>query len=163
MNRLSKVASIAAAAGAVVVLLPGTSQAAPAFQLYNRNGGAKCLEIENSSVSNGARAQSWGCRGQAGAYWYMRTKSDGTFELVNRNSGKCLEIENSSKSNGARAQQWECVGNDTQRWYWGRSSSLVNANSGKCLEFADSSWSNGARAQQWEYAYIDGQSWNQIA
>ncbi|MEU7154960.1 RICIN domain-containing protein, partial [Streptomyces chrestomyceticus] len=32
----------------------------------------KCLEVENSSTKNGARAQQWDCKGQAGASWNLR-------------------------------------------------------------------------------------------
>lgn len=39
------------------------------YYLVNANSG-KCLEIENSSKSNGARAQQWSCNGQLGAYWH---------------------------------------------------------------------------------------------
>ncbi|MEU7233375.1 RICIN domain-containing protein, partial [Streptomyces chrestomyceticus] len=70
----------------------------------------KCLEIENSSTKNGARAQQWDCKGQAGAGWYLLDLGGGNWSIVNAKSGKCLEIENSSTKNGARAQQWDCKG-----------------------------------------------------
>lgn len=34
------------------------------YYLVNAHSG-KCLEIENSSTANGARAQQWDCKGQA--------------------------------------------------------------------------------------------------
>lgn len=42
--------------------------AADVGRFVNANSG-KCLEIANSSKSNGARAQQWTCKGQAGAKW----------------------------------------------------------------------------------------------
>ncbi len=75
-----------------------------------RNHSGKCLEIENSSKRNGARAQQWTRNGQAGAKWKPGTLGGNRAEIINVRSGKCLEIENSSKRNGARAQQWTCDG-----------------------------------------------------
>ncbi|WP_405425250.1 RICIN domain-containing protein [Streptomyces erythrochromogenes] len=128
-------------------------QAAPAIgYIYNQSG--KCLEIENSSKSNGARAQQWDCKGQGGSKWGMADAGGGTYYLVNAHSGKCLEIENSSTANGARAQQWDCKGQAGSKWKFyvvhGQSAKVVNAKSGKCLEIENSSKSNGARAQQWD-------------
>ncbi|MFE5806743.1 RICIN domain-containing protein [Streptomyces sp. NPDC056491] len=127
-------------------------QAEPAIgYIYNQSG--KCLEISNSSKADGARAQQWDCKGQAGSKWGMADAGGGNYYLVNANSGKCLEIENSSKSNGARAQQWDCKGQAGSKWRFyvvaGQAAKVVNAKSGKCLEIENSSKSNGARAQQW--------------
>ncbi|TQE19226.1 hypothetical protein Sipo8835_39790 [Streptomyces ipomoeae] len=41
---------------------------AAAAAFVNAHSG-KCLEIENSSKRNGARAQQWTCKGQAGSKW----------------------------------------------------------------------------------------------
>ena len=86
------------------------------FTIHNASG--KCLEIENSSWNNGARAQQWDCLGQPGMYWliYENPQGSGTFRVVNYASRKCLEIENSSYNNGARAQQWDCVGQRGAVW-----------------------------------------------
>ncbi|MCF2528395.1 RICIN domain-containing protein [Yinghuangia soli] len=38
--------------------------------VINKSSG-KCLEIEDSSLSNGARAQQWDCKHQDGSNWYV--------------------------------------------------------------------------------------------
>ncbi len=128
-------------------------QAAPAIGVIINQSG-KCLEISNSSTANGARAQQWDCKGQAGSKWGMADAGGGAYYLVNAHSGKCLEIENSSTANGARAQQWDCKGQAGSKWRFyvvaGQAAKVVNAKSGKCLEIENSSKSNGARAQQWD-------------
>ncbi|MFG2116698.1 RICIN domain-containing protein [Streptomyces sp. NPDC048718] len=134
---------------------------ATAFEIRNTHN-LKCLEIANSSKSNGARAQQWTCKEQAGAAWTLRHVK-GIYYIVNARSGKCLEIANSSKSNGARAQQWTCKGQAGAKWRlvldrhgnW----QIVNNHSGKCLEIANSSKSNGARAQQWTCKEQAGSQW----
>ncbi|MFH8516639.1 RICIN domain-containing protein [Streptomyces gelaticus] len=126
----------------------------PADWLVNAHSN-KCLEIVNSSTSNGARAQLWTCKGQAGSIW--RLKPDGT--LRNPHSGKCLEIANSSASNGARAQLWTCKGQAGSIWRLKPDGTLRNPHSGKCLEIANSSASNGARAQLWTCKGQAGAVW----
>ncbi|MGW7786453.1 RICIN domain-containing protein [Streptomyces tricolor] len=81
-----------------------------------RNHSGKCLEIENSSKRNGARAQQWTCNGQDGAKWRFVETSGDRLYIVNARSGKCLEIENSSRRNGARAQQWTCNSQAGSLW-----------------------------------------------
>jgi hypothetical protein len=163
--RVSRYAGAAGAAVALTMtggLLPSQASAAPITLMYMQGAyGGKCLEVENSSGSNGARVQSWNCNWQNGAYWRLVPKSDGYYEIRNY-SGKCLEIENSSKANGARAQQWECKGQAGSRWRFKagtRGNIVINKSSGKCLEIENSSLSNGARAQQWDCKYQDGSNW----
>jgi len=86
------------------------------YTIHNASG--KCLEIENSQIGNGAKAQQWDCVGQPGMYWrvYENPQFSGIYRFVNNNSGRCLEIEGSSSSNGARAQQWDCVGQHGAIW-----------------------------------------------
>ncbi|MGK5733214.1 RICIN domain-containing protein [Streptomyces sp. URMC 124] len=132
----------------------------------NRNSG-KCLEIENSSKSNGARAQQWDCSRQPGSKW-MVTSSDGVYvNIINVNSGKCLEVADSRRDDGAPVQQWTCAGNDTQKWNKlfvqsdPNTRVFRNANSGKVLEIDGSSKDNGARAQQWENKGQPGSYWTE--
>ncbi|MDI2125232.1 RICIN domain-containing protein [Yinghuangia seranimata] len=130
--------------------------------IYNGNS-SKCLEIENSSGSNGARAQQWACKGQTGALWRkIYTSDDGEFELRNYD-GKCLEVENFLTANGARVQQWTCKGQPGSKWflYNGdiRGPVYVNANSGKCLEVENSATWDGARVQQWDCVRQPGAYW----
>ncbi|MFC5721997.1 RICIN domain-containing protein [Streptomyces gamaensis] len=112
-----------------------------------------CLEVDNSSKSDGARVQQWDCKGQRGANWSTQDAGDGYVHIVNKNSGKVLEIENSSRSNGARAQQWANRGQNGAKWRITSSARgllLQNKASGKILEIDNSSRANGATAQQWD-------------
>ncbi|WP_053665317.1 RICIN domain-containing protein [Streptomyces sp. MMG1121] len=158
-----------AAAATLVVVASATPSAASNWTNASLSRGTQCLEIENSSQDNGARAQGWGCSGQQGAKWaFIWNGSNGGssewFWIVN-SSGKCLEIADSRMDNGAPAQQWQCTqGVDTQLWrtitFPDGGEYLQNKNSGKVLEIENSSFGNGARAQQWSMAGVSGQSWN---
>ncbi|HEV2888671.1 MAG TPA: RICIN domain-containing protein [Jatrophihabitans sp.] len=125
-----------------------------------RNASGKCLEISNSSNSNGAPAQQWDCVGQAGMYWRIVEASLGYYLIQNYSNNKCLEIANSSNSLGARAQQWDCVGQRGALWRF--SGPYIVNSSGGCLEIENSSSSNGARAQQWNCVGQSGAQWTLV-
>ncbi len=128
----AKLATVAATGAALVLTAPGTGQAADRGDLLVNSMSRKCLEIENSSKSNGALAQQWTCKGQPGSVWkFVKVAGSGAgtqFQVVNANSGKCLEIADSRKDRGAPIQQWTCVkGVATQLWYE-ENGFLVNKN-----------------------------------
>ncbi|MCC2279769.1 RICIN domain-containing protein [Streptomyces sp. ET3-23] len=151
MKRSARFGAAAASALFAVIALPNVSEAANPDTLVQNStlwGRTKCLEIENSSSDNGARAQIWDCNGQPGSVWRFNRNSDGSYYIVNNASGKCLEIADSRKGNGAPAQQWSCTGIATQRWWFG-GGHIFNANSGKVLETNNGDSSNGAGVQQW--------------
>lgn len=157
MKRLVKLVGIIVSAFAAVLTLSSVSMAANPDTLVN-NWNWKCLEIDGSSKSNGARAQMWDCRGQAGAVWRFENQG-GWYRIINVNSGKCLEIADSRTDNGAPAQQWSCSGGDTQRWGFA-GGQIFNKNSQKVLEIDGGSDANGARVQQWQNANKTWQAWS---
>nr|BEK62901.1 hypothetical protein KPHV_01280 [Kitasatospora purpeofusca] len=128
--------------------------------LVNTNSG-KCLEIDDSLMTDGAQAQQWTCHSLPTARWILHWAGDG-WEVRNANSGKALEIEDSLTVEGARAQQWTFYGLPTQKWDLVKSTggyALKNRNSGKALEIDDSLKTDGARAQQWTFYDIPTQKW----
>jgi len=92
---------------------------------------------------------------------------EGTYRLMNLNSGKALEIEDGSTEEGAIAQQWEYQEEESQHWELikndNNTARLKNVNSGMVLsadpespeaqggqyEFAQREW-NEERAQEWK-------------
>ncbi|MFF2117084.1 RICIN domain-containing protein [Kitasatospora sp. NPDC058184] len=128
--------------------------------LVNTNSG-KCLEIDDSLLTDGARAQQWTCHGLPTARWTFHWADD-AWEVRNANSGKALEIENSLLAEGAPAQQWTFHSLPTQKWDLVKAAggyALRNRNSGKCLEIDDSLTTDGARAQQWTFYDLPTQKW----
>ncbi|MEV4433198.1 RICIN domain-containing protein [Streptomyces sp. NPDC049585] len=152
--------AVIAAAGSLMVLTPGTSQATDYIELRNQNSG-KCLEVENSSHENGARVQQWDCRGQEGSQWFFyKSPVSGYLQIRNRFSDMCLEVADGDTRNGARIQVWGCVaGARNQAWIVG-GGKIINYGTNKAVEIADSSTDNGAPAQQWNYVGYATQRWN---
>ncbi|GAA0432245.1 RICIN domain-containing protein [Streptomyces luteireticuli] len=170
MRGLAKLAVFAAVPAAALALMgtAGSAAAAAGAQAgayYVKNTETKkCLEIENSRFANGARAQQWDCKGQAGAKWERTWEKGGYFELRPAKAPKmCLEVADSSKSNGARVQLWTCTGkHDTQLWSWDNNR-LKNKNSGKVLEVEKGDVRNGVPIRQWDYSGHLYQAWGTLS
>lgn len=75
-----------------------------------------CLEIDNGSQNNGAKAQIWDCVGTSQQIWKIEMLGKGAYEVRPFSSDKCLEIVNSSSDEGVSVQQWSCVEVMGQRW-----------------------------------------------
>ncbi|MFE0045681.1 RICIN domain-containing protein [Streptomyces albireticuli] len=163
MKITAKVAGIAAAGAALVLMTPaaGHADTQPARSIVNHHSNL-CLQVADGL--NGAPATQGYCENGAKAQWKIERVSGNDFRIVNVLSGKCLEIADSRKDNGAPAQQWTCVnGVDTQLWRFDVMNDItpvINKNSGKFLEIDNSSIKPGARAQQWtEAVTAPGQQW----
>jgi len=89
--------------------------------------------------------------------------SNGTYEIVNVNSGKLLDVSGISRDDGARVHQWTRTGNTNQHWkltYQGDDSfEIQSVNSGKALDVGGASQSDGADVLQWTYWGGANQKW----
>ncbi|WP_078966370.1 RICIN domain-containing protein [Streptomyces sp. WM6378] len=154
--KIWKTSAVVAAALGLTLGVSNVSQADSPYETTRNVGTGKCLEVQNSSSSNGAPVQQWSCNGQSGSYWAGYIAGwDGNepYSVIVNNSGKCLEVADSRTDLGAPVQQWDCVSKPTQQWYWKTGCQghhfLENRNSGLVLEVNNGTTANGARAQQW--------------
>lgn len=89
--------------------------------------------------------------------------ANGTFRIVNRNSGKALDAYNAGAADGTQIIQWTYSGGNNQRWtLQNRGSnqySIIGVASGKALEVNGASTSNGAKVQLWTYGGGNHQRW----
>src|SRR5262245_55101302 len=65
-----------------------------------RRGSNKCLDVNASSTSNGAKVQQWGCNGTAAQSFTIEDRGNGVYRVKNTNSGKCLDVTDGGTSNG---------------------------------------------------------------
>ncbi len=89
---------------------------------------------------------------------------EGTYRIVNVNSGKALDVEGvNSAENGANVQQWEDVGGDDQYWVLeavGDDQYVIeNVGTGRVLEVSDFGTDDGVNVQQWAWADVESQLW----
>lgn len=137
---------LATAAMAVIGLAPAPAQASGWWIQYSDTGTGLCMDVKNSSSSDGAIVQEYSCKvpGTSGAsnQEFQFQAMNGAIQIVNSHSGKCVEIANWSTADGGTAQQHGCTGTPNQLWqtvYVGSTPrgatkyQFQNVYSGKCL------------------------------
>lgn len=91
------------------------------------------------------------------------TPGNGTFRVVNRNSGKALDASSGGTADGTPIIQWTYGGGNNQRWILqdrGSSQfSIIGVSSGKALDVTSASATNGARVTLWTYGGGNNQKW----
>jgi hypothetical protein len=126
------------------------------------DGGKKFLAVAADSANNEANIQVAEQSGTAGEEFYLKPDADGSFQIVNVNSGKVLDITRGNISNGNNIQQYSFVGYPDQLWYfrpfddgwkivsrasvvWGLSERVLNTN-GDNVEIHEF---DGSGTQKW--------------
>ena len=93
--------------------------------------------------------------------------ANGTYKVINSNSGQALDVAGASNSDGANVDQWPYNGNNNQRWTFTSLGNgfykITSVNSNKVLEVAGYSKSNGGNVDQWTSNNGNNQVWQVIA
>ncbi len=92
------------------------------------------------------------------------TISEGTYNIINRNSGKYLDVEDLGTSDGTNVQQWTSTGGTNQQWeitdvgdgYYRLSPAHATS---KALDVEGISTDDGANVHIWEYLSGANQQW----
>ncbi|MFI0817574.1 RICIN domain-containing protein [Streptomyces sp. NPDC021098] len=116
------------------------------------------LDVQNGNTGDGVFLVTNSAPGHH-QKWSARTQADGSFTLVNDDTGKCVEA-------GYPLRQQSCSASSGQRWYFqpvsGGSDTFMirNAGDNKCVDVVlgaqyDDAWTqtygcNGSKAQQWK-------------
>jgi endo-1,4-beta-xylanase len=101
----------------------------------------RCIDVPNSSTTDGTRVQLYSCNGQANQSWtYTSSKELRVF------GNKCLDAAGSG--NGAAVQIYSCNGQTNQQWNLNSNGTISGVQSGRCLDV----WStaNGAQVQLYD-------------
>jgi hypothetical protein len=79
------------------------------FQFVSKTTGSLCMEVRDSSLSNGAQIDQFLCAPDPNQLWRLGPGTGGnSFTLISMKSGKCLDVSGNSTLNGAKVQQWDC-------------------------------------------------------
>ncbi|MFE2561196.1 RICIN domain-containing protein [Streptomyces sp. NPDC059352] len=100
-----------------IVSLTVTGTAAPTLNgNHTLVTGGKALDNPNHSTTPGTQFVTWTPSGGANQIWRFTQQADGSYEIVNSESGLCADVESASTTAGARVIQWTCNGATNQRW-----------------------------------------------
>ncbi|TDC06974.1 lipase [Streptomyces sp. 8K308] len=114
----------------------------------------RCVEVPNSSQTNGTQVQLRDCSGQANQRWTHT--SSGELRVY---GSKCLDAEASGTSPGTRVVIWDCHGGSNQRWNVNADSTIRSARSGLCLHAYNNANSNGTPLVLWTCNGGSNQRW----
>jgi len=131
---------------------PATGQRTGA--LVGRQSG-RCLDINNSSTTNGVQAQIWDCNGRSNQSW---TYTAGKQLTIYGN--KCLDAYNRGTSNGTTVVIWDCNGQNNQQWNMNSDGTIRNVQSGLCVDASGAATANGTKIILWSCGTGDNQKWS---
>ncbi|MXV14055.1 RICIN domain-containing protein [Hufsiella ginkgonis] len=91
------------------------------------------------------------------------TLANGTYKIVNRNSGLALDAKGQGTVNGTPVQQWSYSGANNQRWtvtsLGGGQYKIVGVQSGRSLDVTGQSLTDGAKIQLYDASSGNNQKW----
>ncbi|MFC8276037.1 RICIN domain-containing protein [Streptomyces sp. NPDC057271] len=78
--------------------------------------GGKALDNPDHSTTPGTQLITYAVNGGANQKWRFTRQADGSYQLVNVESGLCADVDGGSTAAGARVIQWPCTSGANQRW-----------------------------------------------
>ncbi|MEY9847386.1 hypothetical protein ABH940_004478 [Streptacidiphilus sp. BW17] len=124
-------------------------------------GGGKALDDPNHSTKAGTQLITWTANGGANQSWQFTQQPDGSYQIVNAQSGLCMDDNGGATTPGDAVIQWTCTGNSNQHWTVARLASgqdtVTNVHSGLLLTTAGAAdgslvtqeTDTGSALQQW--------------
>ncbi|MET8062686.1 endo-1,4-beta-xylanase [Micromonospora sp. NPDC005313] len=106
----------------------------------------RCIDVPNSSQSNGTRVQLYDCHGQTNQRWTNTSSRQLTVY-----GSMCLDAAGSG--NGSAVQIYSCNGQTNQQWNINSNGSISGVQSGRCLDV----WGTG-NGQQVQLYDCNGQA-----
>lgn len=120
-------------------------------------------DVTSASTANGARVQLYSSNNTNAQKYRFESIGNGTYKIVNINSGKVLDVSSGSTANGAALQQYTSNNTVAQQWtvrnYGSGKVALVSVNANKAVDIPGGNAvqqaqlqlysPNGTVAQQW--------------
>ena len=120
-------------------------------------------DVTGASTANGARVQLYSSNNTNAQKYRFESIGNGTYKIINANSGKVLDVSGGSTANGAALQQYTSNNTVAQQWtvrnYGSGRIALVSVNANKAVDIPGGNAvqqaqlqlysPNGTVAQQW--------------
>ncbi|MFY1690466.1 RICIN domain-containing protein [Plantactinospora sp. WMMB782] len=115
----------------------------------------RCVEVPNSSTTNGTQVQLWDCSGGPNQRWAQTASRQLTVY-----GNKCLDASGSGTANGTQVIIWDCHGGLNQQWNVNANGTITNAQSGLCLDANGAASANGTKIILWSCNGGANQQWS---
>jgi alpha-galactosidase len=117
-------------------------------------GAGRCLDVPNSTQTNGTQLEIWDCNGGAGQIW-----ASAGGRLTVYNGAKCLDAYDNQTTAGTKVEIWDCNGGANQQWQVNADGTITGVQSGLCLDVTGASTANGALVELWSCNGGSNQQW----
>jgi hypothetical protein len=115
----------------------------------------RCVDVPNSSTTNGTQVQLWDCNGQSNQSW---TYTSGKQLMVY--GSKCLDASGRGTTNGTAVIIWDCNGQTNQQWNVNANGTVTGVQSGLCLDANGAATANGTKLILWACNGQTNQQWS---
>ncbi|MET7738157.1 endo-1,4-beta-xylanase [Streptomyces sp. NPDC005402] len=115
-------------------------------------GSGRCLDVPNSSTTDGTQLQLWDCHSGTNQQW--TSTAAGELRVY---GNKCLDA--AGTGNGTKIQIYSCWGGDNQKWRLNSDGSIVGVQSGLCLDAVSAGTANGTQIQLYTCSNGSNQRW----
>jgi hypothetical protein len=150
LSLLLIVAGVVAGHDAASAAVVGT----PARIVGTQSG--RCLDVPNSSTTNGTQTQLWDCSGQGNQSWTY-----GSGKQLTIYGNKCLDASGRGTTNGTAVVIWDCNGQTNQQWNINSNGTVTGVQSGLCLDANGAGTANGTMVLLWSCNGQTNQQWTQ--
>ncbi|GAA1784843.1 RICIN domain-containing protein [Luedemannella flava] len=136
-----------------ITVLPPTGGGGQGAPIVGAQSG-RCVDVPNSTTTNGTQLQLWDCTGQTNQAW---TYTSGRQLQVY--GTKCLDASGRGTTNGTQVIIWDCNGQTNQQWNVNTDGTITGVQSGLCLDANGAATANGTRLILWQCNGGANQKW----
>jgi poly(3-hydroxybutyrate) depolymerase len=115
----------------------------------------RCLDVPNSSTTNGTQVQLYDCAGGSNQRW---SYTSGRQLQVYGN--KCLDASGQGTGTGTAVIIWDCNGQANQQWTVNANGTVTGVQSGLCLDATGAGTANGTKVILWSCNGGANQQWS---
>jgi len=120
-------------------------------------GAGKCLDVNNSSTTQGTQLQIFDCGGGPNQIFTHTSSNQLTVTLSG--TTLCLDANNQGTTAGTKVITWACNGQSNQQWNVNSNGTITGAQSGLCLDVTGSGTANGTLVELWTCNGQSNQQW----
>jgi Ricin-type beta-trefoil lectin domain/Glycosyl hydrolases family 43 len=117
-------------------------------------GSNRCLDVPNSSTTNGVQTDIWDCNGGTNQSWTLTSAKE-----LRVYGNKCLDVAGAATAAGAKVEIWDCNGGANQQWNINGNGTIIGVQSGLCLDVTSGATANGSKVEIWTCNGGSNQQW----
>ncbi|MFG1812055.1 non-reducing end alpha-L-arabinofuranosidase family hydrolase [Streptomyces sp. NPDC049040] len=151
-------ASMFAAVGVLAAMLVANPAQAATSGALRGAGSGRCLDVPNSSQTDGTYLQIYDCSGGTNQQWTLTSGNQLTVY-----GSKCLDVPGHATTAGTRVQIWSCSGGANQQWRVNSDGTIVGVESGLCLDVTGAGTANSTAVELWTCNGGSNQSWSGLS